>query len=98
MARPPRDWRVPRGKVVFEDACRVCAKRGGLEAAHIIPRSLGGTEHQDATLPLCRSCHTQYDSHTLDLLPVLTLSEQAYAVGLVGMASAWRIITGQRLP
>ena len=59
---------------------------------------MGGTEHVDATVPLCRNCHTQFDAHTLDVLPLLTFSEQAYAVGLVGMASAWRIITGQRLP
>jgi len=69
-----------------------------LDAAHIIPRSLGGNEAEAATVPLCRSCHTEFDAHTLDLLPHLTRDEQAHAVRLVGMASAWRTITGQRLP
>jgi len=93
-----RDWRVPRAKVDREGVCRVCHRPGRLEAAHIIPRSLGGTEEEHATVPLCRGCHSEFDAHTLDLLPHLTRDEQAHAVRLVGMASAWRTITGQRLP
>ena len=96
MAKRARDWTKPRAKVDREGKCRVCRATGTLEAAHIIPRSLGGDEHEDATLPLCRYDHTRFDEHQLDLLPYLTKAEQAHAVSLVGMSSAWHIITGQR--
>jgi hypothetical protein len=86
--------------------CRNC---GGphAQAAHIIPRSLiPKVGHSDLDgedprncVPLCdaRGCHTAYDMHRLDILPLLSKDEQAYAVLLVGMASAYRQITGQRV-
>lgn len=89
-----RDWTAPLAKKFEEGKCRVCRKPGALDAAHVIPRSLGGDEHPDATIPLCRSCHQAYDLHTLDLLPHLTKDEQAHAVKLVGMFSAYRVICG----
>ena len=95
-----------RAKVDEEgEMCRNC---GGphAQAAHIIPRSLipkmGHSEldGEDARncVPLCasRGCHTKYDNHTLDILPLLTRQEQAYAVELVGLLAAYRQITGQR--
>jgi 5-methylcytosine-specific restriction endonuclease McrA len=96
-AKAKRDWTVPLDKVRAEGRCRVCRDwNTKLDAAHVIPRSQGGTEHYDATVPLCRACHHSYDSHSLDLLPHLTLSEQAYATGLVGIARAYQIISGIR--
>lgn len=95
-----RDWTAARAKVEAEGACRACGIGGRLEAAHIIPRSINPTEaNMDATgiCPLCPSCHREYDSHELDLLPYLTPVEQAHAVLMAsGIVSAERIITGQR--
>lgn len=91
-----RDWTAPLEKKAAEGRCRRCKSRMELEAAHVIPRSLGGDEHEDATVPLCRTCHTLYDSRKVDLLPFLSHAEQAHAVSLVGMFTAYHVITGQR--
>ncbi len=91
-----RDWTAALDKKREEGKCRTCPSRSQLEAAHVIPRSLGGDQHALATVPLCRSCHQRYDARELDLLPYLTKDEQAHAVGLVGMFTAWHVITGQR--
>lgn len=52
-------------------------------------------------VPLCSGfdgdCHGRYDRREIDLLPVLTTEEQAEAVRLVGMMSAFRRITGDPL-
>jgi 5-methylcytosine-specific restriction endonuclease McrA len=96
----PRNWEAARAKCEREQTCRNC---GGapVEAAHIVPRSrigIGkGGEAEENICPLCRSCHTAYDQGKLDLLPVLTRSEQAYAVELVGLAEAYQRTTNERL-
>jgi hypothetical protein len=100
-ARARRDWTEPRKKVEFEGACRVCGREGiTLDPAHIIPRSRVGPgegEHYDNIVPLCRErCHRAFDEGGLDLLPYLTLSEQAKAARLVGIAEAYRRTTGSR--
>ena len=101
-----RNWKPMRAKVEEEEG--VCRNCGGphAQAAHVIPRSLipkVGHSHLDGEdprncVPLCdvRGCHTRYDKHELDILPLLTREEQAYAVELVGMASAYRQVTGER--
>lgn len=97
-----RDWTPAREKVEGEGRCRVC-KRGDvkLDAAHVIPRSLSpveGSMAEDATVPLCRECHTRYDHHQLDLLPYLSPAEQMAATRQAGgIAAAYRITTGSRL-
>lgn len=77
--------------------CRACA-RPEPQAAHIIPRSRinadGGAEHPDNIVPLCPSCHRAQHAGSLQLLPLLSLSEQGYAAGLVGIAEALRRTTG----
>lgn len=93
-----RDWQKALEKKRLEGSCRVCDSKGSLEAAHVIPRSLGGDQDREATIPLCRDCHRAYDAHQLDLLPYLTLEEQAHAVSILGLARAWRSITGQPIP
>jgi hypothetical protein len=84
MSQPHRDWTDARAKVEEEGRCRRCHGGRDLEAAHII-----GRQHdKDAgyivvpirVAPLCRSCHRKYDDHELDLMPHLTLEEQARAV------------------
>jgi hypothetical protein len=79
-----------------------------LEAAHTIGRrfdqrlSPGGRTlvvHPDDTVPLCvkadGGCHQAFDAHRLDLLPYLTYSEQARAVGHVGIVAALRRLSGR---
>jgi hypothetical protein len=101
-ARARRDWTEPRKKVEFEGACRVCGREGiTLDPAHIIARSRVGPgegEHYDNIVPLCRErCHRAYDEGDLDLLPFLTLSEQAKATRLVGLVEALQRTTNTRL-
>lgn len=106
---PRRDWTQARAKVDTEGRCRNCRRQGGpgtslfLEAAHVI-----GREHDQPSLhdervlwvapidvvPLCRMCHALYDDRRLDLLPVLTVEEQAAAVRKVGIVSATRRMCG----
>lgn len=96
-----RNWTKPREKVEAEGRCRVCARTGiKIDAAHLIPRSRVGPgegEHPDNIVPLCQeSCHPAFDLYGLDLLPFLTLGEQAYAAGLVGLVEAYQRLTNGR--
>lgn len=96
-----RDWSEPREKVEAEGRCRVCARSGiKLDAAHIVPRSQvspGPGEHPDNIVPLCAErCHPAFDGRRLDLLPYLTLGEQAYATSLVGLVAAYQRATNSR--
>ena len=96
-----RDWTAARAKVEADNhgRCRVC-RAAGVDAAHVIPRSINPTEANmgaDAVVGLCRRCHTLVDSHQLDLLPYLTLDEQVHAVRMAGsIERARQIITGSR--
>lgn len=85
-----RDWSKARAKVDQEGVCRVCGSPHNLEAAHVVPRSLGGGQGEDATIPLCRTCHRNYDAFRLDLIPYLTHEEQAEAVRVLGIERARR--------
>lgn len=88
-----------RAKCNEENCCRNCGGPNP-EAAHIIPRSRvspGPGEDARNCLPLCRACHAAFDTGLLDVLPVLSRPEQAYAVELVGMAEAYRRVTNERL-
>lgn len=92
-----RDWGAAQDKVAREGRCRVCGEEHGLEAAHIISRrhDPSAIVNPSAIVPLCRRCHAKYDHGRdgLELLPYLTLAEQAYAVGLVGIERALRRTT-----
>jgi hypothetical protein len=44
-------------------------------------------------VPLDRRCHAAYDSGQLELLSALTLPEQSYAAGLIGVAEVYRRTT-----
>ena len=53
-------------------ACIVCRSSRRVDPAHLIPRSLGGCGDALCVVPLCRSCHRDYDQgRLLDLLPHL---------------------------
>jgi len=97
-----RDWTGARAKVEDEACCRLCLDGSArLDAAHVIPRSLNGSDENMEPLgivPLCRKCHTAVDSHEADLLPVLSPEEQAHAVLMAGsLERARQLITGERL-
>lgn len=95
-----RDWAAARAKVDAEALCRVCKQLSParIEAAHIIARAVvPGPEAMDPLniVPLCGECHSQYDRRRLDLLPYLTVDEQAFAVICArGIFAANRRITG----
>lgn len=81
-------------------ACVVCRRRP-VDPAHLVPRSLGGCDHRNCVVALCRRCHRAYDSGRLDLLVHLEPAwrvEVAHAVAHVGLLGAWRRLTGQRSP
>lgn len=95
-----RNWDAAWEKVREEGQCRVTGPAEILDPAHVIPRArVGPPEGDDPRniVPLERLTHMAYDAGNLDLLPYLTLSEQAYAVELVGIAEAYQRITGERL-
>lgn len=96
-----RNWAAARAKIDGERRCRVAGSattcHGPLETAHVIGRRYddrNGQVRPVDVIPLCRRHHRDYDLGRLDVLPVLTLEEQAAAVGLVGLLRAWRRVTG----
>lgn len=92
--------------------CGADGSRVRLDAAHVVgrfhdqphplpsPRELAKGElyvHPLDIVPLCHAkCHAAYDQHQLDLLPHLNMAEQARAVEHVGIARAYRRLTGSR--
>lgn len=95
-----RDWTAAREKVDAEGQCRACGAGESsdvrLEAAHLWPRSMGGTQEPAGIVPLCsrlgpHGCHQLFDEHRLNLGHVLTTEEQAELVRQSGsLASAMR--------
>lgn len=97
-----RDWTAARAKC-DEQGCRSCGATFGVEASHIIARSriaAGPGENPLNILPLCGQfgcgAHRAFDAGLLDILPLLTLEEQGFIAGLVGIAEAFRRATGVR--
>jgi hypothetical protein len=92
-----------RDKVAGQ-ACIACGITTTVDPAHVIPRSLGGCDHPDCVVALCRLHHRAYDRGRLDLVPYLEprfRREAAHAVAHVGLAGALRRISngsGWRLP
>jgi hypothetical protein len=87
-----------RDKVAGE-RCIVCGATTRIDPAHVIPRSLGGCDHPDCVVALCRLHHRAYDRGSLDLVPYLEprfRREAAHAVMHVGLAGALRRIGVQR--
>jgi hypothetical protein len=67
-----------------------------LDPAHVTPRAIGGCDHEDCIVPLSRAQHRRYDNGELDLLPYLTLEEQAHAVSHLGIVGALKRTTGEQ--
>ena len=62
---------------------------------------MGGCDHPDCIVPLCWRHHRAYDTGRLDLLRHLEprwRTEIAHAVTHLGLISAYRRLTGGRLP
>lgn len=88
-ASAPQRAKAREGCRVHGEAC------GGHDPAHVIDRSLGGCNDPACVVPLCRFMHELYDRGDFDLLPHLSLQEQAHAVGHVGIIRALTRITGR---
>ena len=65
-----------------------------VDPAHITPRGVGGCDDPLCICPLTRRNHLLYDRGELDILPYLTLEEQAHAVLHVGILGALKRTTG----
>ena len=79
--------------------CIVCGAEHRIDAAHLIPRSLGGCGDVRCVTALCRVCHRAYDAGRLDLVAYLEpawRAQLAHAVGHVGLIGALRRISGSR--
>jgi hypothetical protein len=64
-----------------------------------VPRSLGGCDHADCVVPLCRAHHRRYDRGELDLLAALEprfRRELAHGVLHVGLLRILRRVTAMR--
>jgi hypothetical protein len=53
--------------------CHVCKGRGHLKGRYVPP---------EAVIPLCEHCHDDQHAGKLELLPLLTVTEQIYCVGV----------------
>lgn len=88
---------LARQKVADEGRCRSCGVPDSvhpLDSAHTIPKSLGGKATYDSVIPLCRACHNAQHRREIELLPIMTREEQMEAVRAVGLARAYRYLTG----
>lgn len=86
-----RDWERAREKCDLEQGCRLCGS-WPVEAAHVVARKADANfplrsedwspydVAPDRIVPLCPAHHRAYDARDLDLLPHLTIAEQAQAV------------------
>lgn len=81
---PTPDWAEG-----FDDAGIV------IDPAHVTPRPHGGCDHEDCVIGLSRRFHRLYDEGELDILPYLTLAEQAHAVSHLGILGALKRTTGE---
>lgn len=98
--RPMAASHAQRAKIIGA-ACIVCGQTKGLTPAHLAARATGGCDHPDCVVPLCWTHHRAYDTGRLDLLAHLEprrRAEIAHAVAHLGLVSAYRRLTGGRLP
>ncbi len=85
-----------------DHACIVDPSHGaGCDPAHVIPRGMltAGQDDPLAVVPLCRACHTLYDTGALDLLGSLEPHHRdvlAFAVERFGLIPALERITNAR--
>lgn len=82
-AKLDRAWWTLRKAVMARDghACRACGDRHGLEAHHVVMRSLGGRDEVENLIALCRECHRAVHGHVLKLR-VTYPSQPQFKLGL----------------
>jgi hypothetical protein len=96
--------RTPFGRASAEQKAKVerqgCRVSGALygewpiDPAHVTPRAIGGCDDPLCVVGLRRDLHRLYDDGELDILPYLTLDEQAHAVKHLGILGALKRTTG----
>lgn len=91
---------------VTEQVCVVCGKHfNACQPAHVVPRghpkmSPVAADDVRAVVPLCPEDHRLFDGGEIDLtlhLEPAWRDSQEWAAGAVGLASALRSITGDRM-
>jgi hypothetical protein len=91
---------------VAGQVCAVCGEHFDCcEPAHVVPRghpkmSAVTADDVRAVVPLCHADHRLFDEGKIDLLPHLEPAwrdSQEWAAGAVGLSSALRSITGDRM-
>lgn len=74
----------PQREKVRDRVCVYCGERP-CDPAHLVPRSLGGCDHVDCVISLCRIHHDAFDRGALDIEAVLALpdfrDERAHMAG-----------------
>jgi hypothetical protein len=88
-----------REKVKAIGFCRNCggtSRHWPVHPAHAVPRGMGGCDSPDCVVELCLPCHCLQEQGKIDILPLLTLQEQAHAVSHLGILGALRQLTGRR--
>jgi cytochrome c553 len=96
-----RDWSAAWEKVEREGRCRACKSGRSADPHHVISRSRSASKQEldrpENIIPLCRDCHRKLHRAELDILPHLTMPEQAYAVFICGgLIEALQALTHQR--
>ena len=79
-----RDQAAMRRAVSAAGACRICSTPYGLDAHHIVPRSLVQCDDPENLVVLCRDCHRRVHEKKIDLGMHLTRAEAAKSVLLLG--------------
>jgi 5-methylcytosine-specific restriction endonuclease McrA len=78
--------RAGRAKIQDEGKCRICPSRIDLDRHHLVPRSLGGDDVDENLIPLCHTCHMEFEHGTRRgwfghlIRRALTRSELAYVL------------------
>jgi hypothetical protein len=92
-ASPEQRAKIEREGVRLESPISIPGE--AVDPAHIVPRGGGGCDHEDCVIGLLRADHRAYDHGLLDILPHLTLAEQAHAASHVGLLKALKLTTGE---
>ena len=104
--RPSKLKRGPLGHAseaqkakVRAQGCRISAwtfESGAIHPAHVVDRGIGGCDDELCVIGLRADLHREYDAGELDILPYLTLEEQAHAVSHLGILGALKRTTGEQ--
>jgi hypothetical protein len=81
---------------------RLCLHCGalGCDPAHLTPRTSGGCSEPACVIPLCRTCHRDFDDGRIDLEPILALpqlsEERSHMAGHMSLRQCIQRLTGER--